>query len=129
MSSNLEEDLIQQQDLYGAPPIKINEDIIGGGAQALYGVPSPIITNPGQSIIETPVLYGPPSTTPKTNNGPIKVVAGGTGIVLSMVVFIVGLIAMFNKKIPTFAKVILGICAFIVIVALVTLTVGIIKSL
>lgn len=127
MFDNLEDSLIEQQDLYGAPPVKLNENPIGGGMQVLYGVPSPVISNPGQSIIETPALYGVPPT--KKNNTPIKAVAGGTGILLSMVVFIVGLVAMFNKKIPIFAKVLLGICAFIVIVALVALTVGIINSL
>ena len=127
MFDSLEDSLIEQQDLYGAPPIKLNENPIGGGMQVLYGVPSPVISDPGQSIIETPVLYGPPPT--KNNNTPVKAVAGGTGIILSMIVFIIGLIAMFNKKIPIFAKVILGICAFIVIVALVALTVGIISSL
>ncbi len=103
----INEDLIQQQDLYGAPPI-----------QALYGVPSPRV----QNFIETPALYGPPPG--KTNNNNVaKVAAGGTGVFFSMLLFIVGLIAMFNKKIPTFVKVILGICVIVAIILIVLLTV------
>ena len=129
MSSKFEDDLIQQQDLYGAPPINVKENnVISGGVQVLYGVPSPGGSNP-RDIIETPVLYGPPSPIPEINNGPIKAVAGGTGVILSMVIFIVGLIAMINRKVPTFVKVIIGICAIIIIVAIIALTVGIIHTL
>ena len=109
----IDEDLVQTQDLYGAPPI-----------QALYGVPSPKVGN----YIETPALYGPPPGKTNANNVG-KVAAGGTGLLLSMVVFIVGLVAMFSKKIPTFVKVILGLCSFIVIALIIAFTVGIIHIL
>lgn len=127
MSKNLKESLIEQQDLYGAPPF-MDEPINSEPIQALYGVPSPRIGDPSQ-IITAPVLYGPPSPTPKSANTTGKVAVGGTGIFLSMILFVVGLIAMFNKKIPTFAKVIIGVCAFIVIAVIIALTVGIINVL
>ena len=127
MSNKLEEDLIQQQDLYGAPPINVNEkenEINVVGPQPLYGVPSTDVYK-----VITPVLYGPPSPTPKTDNGPAKAVAGGTGIILSMVLFVVGLIAMINRKVPTFVKIIIGICTFIVIAVIIAITIGIIHTL
>ena len=118
--SKLRDDLIQQQDLYGAPPVSdepIQVTGISGGTQALYGVPSPRI-----SPIMQQELYGPPSVNVDSNTM-VKNVAGGTGIILTIVLFIIGLVAMFNKKVSKTAKIIIGLSLFFIISIIIVLTI------
>lgn len=47
------------------------------------------------SMVETPAVYGPPSDAPSNNKTELK----GTNIIIAVLIFVLGVIAILNKKI------------------------------
>lgn len=76
--------MIEQQDVYGPPP----EDIYD---------------NRNESMIMTPAVYGPPPDKPLNSKTMIK----GTNIIITILIFVLGIIAIFNKKFSKKAKLII----------------------
>ena len=130
-NDNFKESLVEQQALYGVKPIKVDmNEIKDAPIQALYGVPSPIEERKFDvnDLVDAD-LYGPPSyfenrTIEKNNNkndsnyANIKTAVNITGVAFSIIVFIIGLIAMFSKKISKTTKLILVLSLALVLVAI-----------
>lgn len=97
--------MIQQQDVYGPPP----EDIYN---------------NRNESMIMSPAVYGPPSDAPSNS----KTVLKGTNIIIAILIFVLGIIAIFNKKMSKKAKLII-ISSLILIGIIITVIINYISNL
>ena len=89
--------MMEQQEVYGPPSYNSNNQL----------------RNSNSSMIEQQAVYGPPSYT-EENNGALT----GVNIGIIIVLFILGVIALVNKKLSKKAKII--IITSLIIIAIIT---------
>lgn len=92
---------------------------------AVYGPPPNNIYNgTNSSTIMSPAVYGPPSDDPSNNKTELK----GTNIIIAVLIFVLGVIAILNKKISKKTKIII-ISSLILLGLIVTIIINYVLSL
>ena len=117
--------MIEQQDVYG-PPVedvyssKKNRRTETAPQQVLYGPPEDTTRASGLNTeIQQQAIYGPPPNNYKANK-----IIKGTNIAISIVLFVLGVIALINKSLSKKAKaIIIGSLVLAWIIITLTLTI------